>query len=698
MEGEDQPESLHSPYYSEEDISSYSRDMNNRKPYRSKLASNSQSIHSRFIVHSHESSPQDLRRYISPPPGFGNKNKVVSFIDEETEEEAEDPRGIDFLIENQQQSDQVIQELKKEVEHYKNIHSNSTKELTKYQLLHQELLKNKEELHSNPQELEQKLMELFDTFELKYSKIDKLSMCAPVQMENESLKEQLNKTLEDNKHLSEDYNALLRKYQEEVTDNDKLKGQVTKLKVEIERLSVFQSIPAKSVLASSPFDRSKEGIFTDSMLLHAHNQQLQSFKEQYEAERESILLEKSELEQLYVNSNKTHDMLKGKIKKLKEEMKNKETQISELQEYIRNNSIAQAEMNKYFTQKYKQRKQILKQKLETFTQELTQKHEEDQIQIRNLVNILQDRCPQELTSFIVTDCMSCIKLREDLDVKIKSEEELQHYIRTTSEQNLKEIQQKDAERKAIVENYEKTIADLKLKLENIKINLNEERDMRSIVYPGAKSLRSLIENQQMVDRWWRRVAGIMGDIDWVREGNKLVDKSGVLIQEVIQSKPASAGSAGRDVRRRIHQQVITIERKFGEMLKESFITSYKVNEVKELFLELPYLIKPLFDLMKDYESQATPHSSPLDSNPIILKLQKENEECLNKLRYSDSLLSKILSILNIKNKNPEERAKKLSADYAQLEKKCSTLKRENDSLKSKVQELQSKIQKFVTSI
>lgn len=293
--------------------------------------------------------------------------------------------------------------------------------------------------------------------------------------------------------------------------------------------------------------------------------------------------------------------------------------------------------------------------------------------------------------------MSCIKLREDLDVKIKSEEELQHYIRTTSEQNLKEIQQKDAERRSLVENYDKTIAELKLKLENIKINLNEERDMRSIVYPGARSLRSLIENQQMVDRWWRRVAGMMGDIDWVREGNKFVDKSGTLIQEVIQSKPASTGSAGRDLRRRIHQQVITVERKFGEILKESFITTYKVNEVKELFLELPYLIKPLFDLMKDYESQATPQSSPSDSNPIIHKLQKENEECLNKLRHSDSLLSKILSILDIKNKNPEERAKKLSADYAQLEKKCSTLKRENDSLKSKVQELQSKIQKFVIS-
>lgn len=49
----------------------------------------------------------------------------------------------------------------------------------------------------------------------------------------------------------------------------------------------------------------------------------------------------------------------------------------------------------------------------------------------------------------------------------------------------------------------------------------------------------------------------------------------------------------------VHKKFIEVEQDFNQLN----ISSDHLDSVKQKFLELPYMLRPIFDLMKDYEQQ-----------------------------------------------------------------------------------------------
>ena len=56
---------------------------------------------------------------------------------------------------------------------------------------------------------------------------------------------------------------------------------------------------------------------------------------------------------------------------------------------------------------------------------------------------------------------------------------------------------------------------------------------------------------------------------------------------------------GRELRSAVHRKICEIEADFLDL----GLQDEKVKIIMDKFLELPYLLKPLFDLLKDYEKK-----------------------------------------------------------------------------------------------
>ena len=54
---------------------------------------------------------------------------------------------------------------------------------------------------------------------------------------------------------------------------------------------------------------------------------------------------------------------------------------------------------------------------------------------------------------------------------------------------------------------------------------------------------------------------------------------------------------GRELRSAVHKKICEVEADFMDL----GFQDERVKKIMEKFLELPYLLKPLFDLLKEYE-------------------------------------------------------------------------------------------------
>ncbi|CAG9313330.1 unnamed protein product [Blepharisma stoltei] len=124
---------------------------------------------------------------------------------------------------------------------------------------------------------------------------------------------------------------------------------------------------------------------------------------------------------------------------------------------------------------------------------------------------------------------------------------------------------------------------------------------RQIVLPGQKALISLIEKRESLERWWSKRAELSQESEWIKEGQQLISQTCVFAKEALELKPTIKGRPGREMRMSVHKQVIEIEQALNDLTS---LTS-EVQEIKRMFLELPYLLKPMFDLMKEYEQQSS---------------------------------------------------------------------------------------------
>jgi hypothetical protein len=108
-------------------------------------------------------------------------------------------------------------------------------------------------------------------------------------------------------------------------------------------------------------------------------------------------------------------------------------------------------------------------------------------------------------------------------------------------------------------------------------------------------VKSMLELREMIVTWWGNKQDINTQI-WKREGEELVQELVYIIEKIAESK---IEATGRELRSAVHKKICEIEADFLDLS----LQDDKVKMIMEKFLELPYLLKPLFDLLKDYEKK-----------------------------------------------------------------------------------------------
>lgn len=123
-------------------------------------------------------------------------------------------------------------------------------------------------------------------------------------------------------------------------------------------------------------------------------------------------------------------------------------------------------------------------------------------------------------------------------------------------------------------------------------------------------VKSMVEIQERITTWWENKQDFHSPV-WKREGEDLVLS---LESRVSLMANAAVDQPGRELRSAVHKKIIEVEAEFMDLdsiikslpeltRAETGVLIEKAKTITEKFLELPYLLKPLFDLLKEYEKK-----------------------------------------------------------------------------------------------
>jgi len=149
---------------------------------------------------------------------------------------------------------------------------------------------------------------------------------------------------------------------------------------------------------------------------------------------------------------------------------------------------------------------------------------------------------------------------------------------------------------ALKEEYTALKERITCKLAMLEKSLSEPN---KVINLESKSLKALVDDQMVLERWWVKVPEAVKDSDWFKEGQLAVHQIRSDITKALTVKPLVKGRPGREIRMSVHKKFIEIEQDFNSL---PFSTE-PLEVIKRKFLELPYMLRPLFDIMKDYEQQ-----------------------------------------------------------------------------------------------
>jgi gas vesicle protein/predicted DNA-binding protein YlxM (UPF0122 family) len=283
---------------------------------------------------------------------------------------------------------------------------------------------------------------------------------------------------------------------------------------------------------------------------------LNSFFEMYlalqeECKKSRDLLTKYQKLQQEIEENiggLTERKVNSKIKSLKNEIKHKSNQISDLTDRLKSFEVVSE----------------FKKKLEITETSLKEVAEKDRL-ILTLQQLIKEKLPGANipTSY---SCKECIKKSSDVDA-------------------------------------------LQLELSRLKESISKVKVVKDVKNPLVKSM---VEIQERITAWWENKQEFHSS-SWKREGEDLVLN---LESRVALMAEAAIEQPGRELRSAVHKKIIEVEAEFlnleektkllHENCKDNEIVQAvtgKIKDITDKFLELPYLLKPLFDLLKDYEKK-----------------------------------------------------------------------------------------------
>ena len=156
----------------------------------------------------------------------------------------------------------------------------------------------------------------------------------------------------------------------------------------------------------------------------------------------------------------------------------------------------------------------------------------------------------------------------------------------TSHDPCKDCQKKQAE----IENLSLEIS----KQKEINTNLSKNRNMflKDCKNPAVKSMLTI---KNLLVSWWENRQDTTSQL-WKREGGELIQELVFSLEKLAESK---VEQTGRELRSAVHKKICEVEADFMDL----GFQDDRIKIIMEKFLELPYLLKPLFDLLKEYEKK-----------------------------------------------------------------------------------------------
>lgn len=174
--------------------------------------------------------------------------------------------------------------------------------------------------------------------------------------------------------------------------------------------------------------------------------------------------------------------------------------------------------------------------------------------IYSMQNIIKENLPESFSISIHEPCKACTKKQTELDVL------------------LGEI----AKQREIINNLSK----------------NRNLFLKDCKNPAVKSM---LELKGLFVDWWENKQDSTSQL-WRRNGEELIQDLVFSIEKLAESK---IEQTGRELRSAVHKKICEVEADFMDL----GFQDEKVKKIMEKFLELPYLLKPLFDLLKEYEKK-----------------------------------------------------------------------------------------------
>lgn len=356
------------------------------------------------------------------------------------------------------------------------------------------------------------------------------------------------------------------------------------------------------------------------------------------------------------------------------EIETAKLQIEELQEYIRRADLANSVVVTELKKKYAEKKRKLKDEIANLHETYQRSLKSAEHRVRHLAEKVKELQPDASDLEDVPICTNCSQLQA-LNARLEDRiQSLEEYIKASKNRSLRDSASETRYR------------DLESRYLALEARLKDSLPGLKVV---ARSSAEVTETYERLAKYWKS-----GDnSEWNKEGGRLLQGLGTAIARSEQTQSVEFTQSGREIRQKVHQQVVRIE----EMMNDLQATTPAVEPVREEYLQLPYLLKPLFDQLKSYERHFTTETSADQLETSLAQVKKEKTELESTLERKEAEIRDLRNI-KVRCNTLETEIKQFEKSVQFYERKASILKRDNDSLRGKVTELQSTLVEMVQHI
>jgi DNA repair exonuclease SbcCD ATPase subunit len=515
---------------------------------------------------------------VQPPPGFYSKPPEVSRLTWDEDSFAKTTRRLDYIEELSEDNERVIDDLKREVERYKHLSSDSAKELNKYKSIYRHLLAKKEQLQEARSEAS--VTDLFRLLNLDDSCADDCETCRKLQADNEQLQFTVARLSGENAQLLGNFNSLYHNFSKVMRDKQQLTRRLTGVSTDLEELR-----GSTTSLTSQHCELVALSVKADSA-----EQQLALM----EVERKTASIGKAEMGAELVDVQGRLAVAETENKRLRSDIKVSAEELSRLKQELKEQGAVTKSLNDYINHRgvefgrlnheteNRHREAMLSMEGQQAT--LSQENKELKESLRNCKAFIAENCSLEDQQ--VEKCGECREKDcrlQDLSLRLR---ELEGYLHATAAKSvhLKEVHALHVKCTHQLTKLTKAASCLQAALEAVRAISTSQANTDQ----AHKHLFLALEAMKQLPE----TVGLEAtEIEVIRNLARAA-------QQVLEVK-TSVTPATKELRSQVHKKIISIEMHLQDL--SSNYEAGRFQQMKDAFLELPYLLKPLFDVLRENE-------------------------------------------------------------------------------------------------